>query len=117
MEVIFDKNEVSEIWIIHPDPRPRNSDQHRRLTHPRFLEIYKKILKPGGVVRLKTDNTGLFGYSLEVPQSRTDINDLDFTDNLYGSSLNEENHGIKTRYEEEFTAEGHSIKYLKYSFK
>lgn len=117
LEQYFDENEVSEIWIIHPDPRPKKSDQHRRLTHRRFLEIYKNIMKKEGIVRLKTDNTGLYEYTLEVLKQRPDITNLVFTDNLYESPLNAENYGIKTRYEEEFTAEGHSIKYLKYSYK
>ena len=116
IEHFFAKDEVSEIWIVHPDPRPRKSDRHRRLTHPRFLGIYKKIIKKGGMIRLKTDNTGIFEYTLEVLNERNDICNLEFTNDLYNSSFNSEHYGIKTRYEEEFTADGHDIKYLKFSF-
>ena len=115
LENFFADNEIAEIWIVHPDPRPKISDRHRRLTNPRFLEIYKKLVTPGGIIRLKTDNTGFYEYSLEVLRDRNDIKDLDFTNDLYQSPLNAENHGIRTRYEEEFTAGGHKIKYLKYS--
>lgn len=112
----FAREEVNEIWIVHPDPRPKKSDRHRRLTHPRFLEIYKNIIAAEGIVRLKTDNTGLYEYTLEVLRERNDIRKLEFTDDLYKSRLYSEHFGIKTRYEEEFTAEGHDIKYLKFSF-
>jgi tRNA (guanine-N7-)-methyltransferase len=42
----FPPHSIQEIWIIHPDPRPRNADARRRLTHPRFLSMYQKLLKP-----------------------------------------------------------------------
>jgi len=117
LETYFENDEVSQIWIVHPDPRPKKSDAHRRLTHPRFLEIYKKLLKPGGIIRLKTDNTTLYQYSLEILKDRKDIQNLAHTDDLYSSPLLAEHFGIKTRYEKEFTAEGHKIKYLKFIFK
>jgi tRNA (guanine-N7-)-methyltransferase len=113
----FEEDEISEIWIVHPDPRPKKSDRHRRLTHPRFLEIYRKLVRKDGLIRLKTDNTGLFEYTLEVLKERKDIRNLEYTDDLYNSPLNQEHYGIITRYEQEFTAEGHTIKYLKFSFK
>jgi tRNA (guanine-N7-)-methyltransferase len=116
VEEYFAPKEVSEIWVVHPDPRPKKSDRHRRLTHPRFLEIYKNIICKDGIVRLKTDNTGLYEYTLEILNERNDIRNLEFTDDLYNSSMYAEHYGIKTRYEEEFTAEGHDIKYLKFSF-
>jgi tRNA (guanine-N7-)-methyltransferase len=116
IEQFFAEDEVSEIWIVHPDPRPKKSDRHRRLTHPRFLEIYKEIIRKEGIVRLKTDNTDLYEYTLEVLNERNDICNLECTTDLYNSTFYLEHYGIKTRYEEEFTAEGHDIKYLKFSF-
>ena len=116
IEEYFSANEVSEIWIVHPDPRPKKSDRHRRLTHPRFLEIYKNIISKDGIIRLKTDNTGLYEYTLDVLNERNDIRNLEISNDLYNSPLYSEHYGIKTRYEEEFTAEGHDIKYLKFSF-
>lgn len=108
--------EVNEIWITFPDPRPRKRDIKRRLTSPRFLAIYKRLLKPGGYVRLKTDNTGLFEYSLEELQNRKDVLDLKFTDDVYNSDLRPECFDIKTRYEEEFASKGERIKYLRFRF-
>jgi tRNA (guanine-N7-)-methyltransferase len=89
------------MWITFPDPRPRKRDIKRRLTNPRFLDMYKRIVRPGGYIRLKTDNTQLYEYTLEELLLRTDIQDLK---------------DIKTRYEEEFTAKGERIKYLRFHF-
>jgi len=102
IENFFEDGEVDEIWITFPDPRPRLRDIKRRLTSPRFLEIYKRLLRPGGYVRLKTDNTGLYEFSLEALQSRNDITDLKFTADVYNSDLRPECFDIRTRYEEAF---------------
>jgi tRNA (guanine-N7-)-methyltransferase len=45
LDQFFELNEVDEIWIVFPDPRPRDRDEKRRLTNPRYLDLYKKILK------------------------------------------------------------------------
>jgi tRNA (guanine-N7-)-methyltransferase len=116
IESFFDRGEVDELWITFPDPRPRKRDSKRRLTGPRFLGFYKNLLKPEGYLRLKTDNTLLFEYTLEVLHERNDISDLEFTRNLYESALRAECFDIKTRYEEEFAAKGESIKYLRFRF-
>lgn len=113
----FDPGEVDEIWITFPDPRPRDRDEKRRVVHSRFLDIYKSIISASGIVRLKTDNTGLFEYALEALKSRTDVIDLQFTFDLYHSEYVEECHDIRTRYEKKFSAEGHDIKYLRFQFK
>lgn len=112
----FKPNEVAEIWLTFPDPRPRGRDERRRLTFPRFLEMYKIILKPEGWFRFKTDNTDLFDYTLEVLAERNDIKDLEYTKDLYESPLNAEHFGIKTKYEQKFYEAGERIKYLKFRF-
>lgn len=117
LENFFAEGEIDEIWMTFPDPRPRKRDIKRRLTSPRFLAMYKSLLKPKGVVRLKTDNTALFEYTLEEVSAREDITDLQFTRDLYQSPLRPECFDIRTRYEEEFTAKGENIKYLRFRFK
>lgn len=117
LEKFFEAGEVDEIWITFPDPRPKLRDEKRRLTSPRFIDIYKNILRKEGWVRLKTDNTDLFEYSLEVLQSREDVVLHAHTFDLYQSSMEHECFDIQTRYERKHTAMGETIKYLKFQFK
>ena len=116
LDKFFEPGEVNEFWIIFPDPRPKSSDEHRRLTSPKYLEVYKQLIKPGGTIHFKTDNTELFEYTLEVLESRRDIRDLKFTRELYESEYAEAHHGIKTKYEHQFSEQGCIIKYLKFQF-
>jgi tRNA (guanine-N7-)-methyltransferase len=116
LEKFFMPGEINEIWIIFPDPRPKSSDENRRLTSPKYLEIYHKLMKKGGMIHFKTDNTALFEYTLELLQSRDDIQDLEFTWELYNSKYAADHHGIKTKYEHQFSEQGHDIKYLKFRF-
>lgn len=116
VECFFGPQEVDEIWITFPDPRPKKRDIKRRLTNSRYLELYKKIIKPGGYVRFKTDNTDLFNYSLEEIQSRSDIDDFRYTHDLYESDLRPECFDIKTKYEQMFASQGEKIKYLRFRF-
>lgn len=116
VESFFEPAEVDELWITFPDPRPRKRDIKRRLTSPRYLEMYKRLVKPGGWVRFKTDNTPLFDFTLDVLQNRTDVHGLVYTHDLYASDLRAECFDIKTRYEEMFAAKGETIKYLRFAF-
>lgn len=116
IENFFEPGEVNEIWLTFPDPRPRKRDVKRRLTSPRYLDAYKRLLSQGGFVRLKTDNTGLYEYTLEQLQLRSDISDLAFTADVYTSELKNECFDINTRYEQEFTQKGEKIKYLRFRF-
>jgi tRNA (guanine-N7-)-methyltransferase len=117
IETFFEVSELDEVWLTFPDPRPRKRDIKRRLTSPRFLEMYKRILKPSGYFRFKTDNTPLFDYTLEELSLRDDLVDFQFTHDLYNSDLRVECFDIKTRYEEMFEAKGEKIKYLRFQFK
>jgi tRNA (guanine-N7-)-methyltransferase len=116
IENFLEPDEVDEIWITFPDPRPRKRDIRRRLTSPRFLEIYKSLMKPGRKLYLKTDNIQLFEYTLEVLQSRDDVINLECTYDLYNSPMAPEAFGIKTKYEKKFNAEGEDIKFLRFQF-
>lgn len=116
IENFFLSGEIDEIWITFPDPRPRKRDIKRRLTSPRYLTIYKQLLKPGSYFRFKTDNTPLFHYTLEEVQSRNDIQDLKYTENLYESEYRPECFDIKTKYEQQFADQGETIKYLRFKF-
>lgn len=62
----FEPGEVEEIWITFPDPQLRVSHAKKRLTHPKYLRHYQKILKPGGKIHLKTDSPDLYKFTLTV---------------------------------------------------
>jgi len=116
LEVFFESGEVDEIWITFPDPRPKGRDERRRLTNERFLELYKNILKPGGWVHLKTDNLGLYDYSMEVLSSHNQVMVLNYTSDLYNSEFLKDHFGLQTTYEKRYLDEGIKIKYLKFRF-
>lgn len=111
----FGESEVQEIWITFPDPHHLQSGIKRRLTNERFLEEYKKILKPKGLIHLKTDSEDFFDYSVESLKS-FGVENLTSTKDLYNSDLNVRHFGIKTRFEQIFTDKGFSIKYLSCEF-
>ncbi len=110
----FTEGEVDEIWITFPDPHPRKGRAKRRLTSPKFLAVYEKLLKPGGKIHLKTDDPPVFDYSLETVQEENwnleaSIRDVHGTDST--TVLKE----IRTHYEERFIKEGRKIHYLRAS--
>lgn len=64
IEGLFADGEVDEIWITFPDPQIKYKRTKHRMTNSGFLQLYKKILKPDGVVNLKTDSEFMHGYTL-----------------------------------------------------
>jgi len=116
IESFFEAGEVDEVWLTFPDPLPRKRDAKRRLSSARYLDMYKKILQPNGYFRFKTDNTDLFNFTLEELSYRNDIQDFEYTHDLYQSALRPECYDIKTKYEEMFSAQGELIKYLRFKF-
>jgi tRNA (guanine-N7-)-methyltransferase len=62
---IFPPNCFQEIWINFPEPHPKKKRAKNRFTHPRYLNMYATLLKPGGTLHLKTDHSELFEWSLE----------------------------------------------------
>jgi tRNA (guanine-N7-)-methyltransferase len=108
--------EAAELWITFPDPRPRDRDAKRRITGPRFMDLYRQVLQPGGTVHLKTDNQPLFDFTLEGLHKRNDVLELDYTHNLYDSPLYGDEQQIATDYERKFSAQGKKICYLRFRF-
>lgn len=110
----FDPGEVAEIWITFPDPQPQKTREKQRLTHPRFLEKYRILLGSGGIVHLKTDNTGLFEYTREVLRELKMQPEFE-SENVYNLGLPEDHIlYVKTNYEQIFTAKGETIKYISF---
>lgn len=61
----FEAGEVAQLYLNFSDPWPKKRNAKRRLTYPTFLKTYQAILQPAGVIQFKTDNRGLFEYSLQ----------------------------------------------------
>ena len=103
---IFEVGEADKIFLNFSDPWPKDRHADRRLTSPYFLDIYDRILKSDGVIEFKTDNVGLFEYSLKVIKDskwRLDFCSFDF----HSEKESEEN--IMTEYEEKFAGQGNKI--------
>lgn len=101
----FEENEVSRIYLTFSDPWPKNRHEKRRLTFKTFLSIYENILHPDGELHFKTDNQGLFEYSITsfskygmiIEELYLDLHNSDVEDN------------IMTEYEERFSKKGNRI--------
>ncbi|WP_156307802.1 tRNA (guanosine(46)-N7)-methyltransferase TrmB [Sphingobacterium endophyticum] len=111
----FNPGEIAEIWITFPDPQPQDSREKKRLTNPVFLERYKTILVPEGIMHLKTDNDGFYAYTLEQIEIQ-DLPKLKETTDLYHSDLVDEVLSIKTYYEKKYLAEDKNINYVQWKF-
>lgn len=109
----FDANEVDEIWITFPDPQPQESRAKKRLTSPRFLNLYKNILKKGGCIHLKTDSTLMYEFTMEMIAEAC-LPVIRQTADLYKAPFLDEHLSIKTTYEKIFTEKGEKIKYVQF---
>jgi tRNA (guanine-N7-)-methyltransferase len=106
--------EVSEIWITFPDPHLRISRAKKRLTHPRFLRLYQKILKTNGLVHLKTDSPVLFDFTkliLELYGLPVQA----YSEDVYAQAVIPDELAIKTHYEMLDIAQSKKIFYLSFS--
>jgi len=120
LDKYFFQNTVTEIWITFPDPFPKKKQIKHRLTSPHFLNIYQKILKPDGIIHLKTDDISLFNYSVEAAmQKNWHIQEI--INNIYNftpqitKNKNFSKHiiDIQTAYEKKHLQSGRQIHYCK----
>ena len=85
IEAFFGPGEVSEIWLTFSDPQLRGSE-NARLSSPLFLERYRKFLKPGGIVHLKTDSRYLYEYTRAVCKVN-ELQVLAYGTDIYGEGI------------------------------
>ena len=113
--IIGDAKELAEnvkphsldcIYLNFSDPWPKAGHAKRRLTHSNFLTIYKNLLKEDGVLRLKTDNVGLFDFTLEEFEA-FGMEILWQTRDLHNTDKNTDN--VMTEYEKNFSDKGTPI--------
>lgn len=94
------------IYLNFSDPWPKKGHSKRRLTYRGFLDIYRSVLKEGGILKLKTDNVSLFDFSLEEFEA-AGLEILMQTRDLHRSDYAEGN--IMTEYEKNFSDKGMNI--------
>ena len=114
---IFGLAEVDELWITFPEPQPNSPRSKKRFTSSQFLKRYIKILKPAGIIHLKTDNDLVYESTLELIQSDKHL--LHFASNdLYLNTSSDQLMdvmAVQTHYEKIWLAKGFKIKYLYFS--
>ncbi|WP_347373321.1 tRNA (guanosine(46)-N7)-methyltransferase TrmB [Aequorivita sp. Q41] len=114
---IFDENEVDEIWITFPDPQIKYKRTKHRLTNEEFLQKYKKVLKPDGVMHLKTDSEFMHGYTLGLLHGLGENIEYAHHD-VYGShGAPEAVTNIQTFYENQYLEQGKKITYIRFKFR
>lgn len=113
LEKYFVKEEIKEIWITFPDPFLRASKTSKRLTSPRFLSIYQRLLPKGAVINLKTDSQELFDFTLEtIAEQGCIITNL--IENVYANGHPEGLLGIQTFYEKMHLEDNRIIKFVSF---
>lgn len=110
----FNEGEVDEIWITFPDPQLRTSKAKKRLTHPRFLKLYHQILKPQGIIHLKTDSPDLFDFTKTVI-NLLELNTISENNNIYAEKEISAALNIKTHYEKMDIARSNRTHYLSFT--
>ena len=110
----FDTNEVEEIWIVFSDPFLKKGREKNRLTHERFLHAYQQIMKPGGIINLKTDSKVLYDFTLEVIAEQNCTIHQNIPD-IHGQGKATGPLAIQTYYESLHLADGRTIYYVSFS--
>lgn len=111
LDQFFGENEVDEAWIVFSDPYIKK--ERKRLTHPKFLKLYRKVMKPGAVINLKTDSDVLYEYTKEVI-GQEGLELLVDEPNVHKNRSDDPKLSIITFYEQMHLEKGKTIKYLSF---
>jgi tRNA (guanine-N7-)-methyltransferase len=116
INAVFGEGEVDEIWLTFSDPQKEKP--RKRLTSPLFLERYAHLLKPGGIIHLKTDSVLLHEYTLEVI-AEEGHHILECSNDIYGDGKPKDEvlTTIQTAYEKRFLGEGMKITHVSFRLK
>lgn len=107
----FGRDEVDEIWITFPDPQPNK--ERNRLTSPKFIQRYREILKPNGIINLKTDSREFYEYTLDVIKTEG-WGLLVNIENVYQPPCDPILTEIQTFYEKMWLKEGRMVSYIRF---
>lgn len=107
------KGKVDTIWLTFSDPWPKDRHEKRRLTYKYFLNLYKQILTPNGVIKFKTDNDKLFNYSIDhMKENGLKLSNV--TNDFHSHKSSKGN--VMTGYEKKWSESGKKINYLEARF-
>jgi len=109
IRMFFADGEVSEIWLTFPDPQMKKT--RRRMTATNFIENYRRIMVPNGIIHLKSDSNFMYRYT-EAMVAENKLEVIRQTDDLYHSELLDEILSIQTFYEKQWLDRGLTIKYV-----
>jgi len=113
----FEENEVDEIWITFPDPQIKYKRTKHRLTNQSFLDLYRNVLKPNGLMHLKTDSEFMHGYTLGLLHGMEEEITYAHHD-VYGNNMSpKEVTEIQTFYEQQYLDEGKKITYISFKLR
>ena len=111
ISLFFGKGEVAEIWLTFPDPQMKKT--RKRLTATNFIESYRQIMVPNGIIHLKSDSNFMYCYTdAMVAENKFEV--IRQTDDLYNSEILDDVLSIQTFYEKQWLDRGLSIKYLSF---
>lgn len=110
----FDKNEIDEFWITFPDPFPKERRAKKRMTSSKFLTLYQKVLKPGGLLHLKTDSTLMYDFTLDTVAEMNHQVVYSSADIYREADASPDVTELQTYYERRWIEEGRIIKYLQF---
>ena len=117
IEHAFGEGEVDEIWITFPDPQIKYKRTKHRMTNSDFLQRYKKIIKPEGIIHLKTDSEFMHGYTLGLLHG-AGHEVLYANHNVYKQEGSpEEVTSIQTHYESLYLEKNKPITYIRFKIK
>lgn len=111
----FEPGELAGVYLNFSDPWPKARHDKRRLTYHKRLENYFQVMGEDGFVEFKTDNEGLFEFTLEEIQllAEKDLEMAEMTRDLHGTDSQLESRQVTTEYEDKFRAAGKNINYVK----
>jgi tRNA (guanine-N7-)-methyltransferase len=111
IRMFFAEGEVAEIWLTFPDPQMKKA--RKRLTASNFIESYRQIMTPNGIIHLKSDSNFMYRYT-EAMVAENQFEVIRQTDDLYQSEILDSVLSIQTFYEKQWLDRGLSIKYLSF---
>ncbi len=107
------KGKVDLVWLTFSDPWPKNRHEKRRLTHINYINIYKKFIAKGGVLKFKTDNDKLFEWTVDhLIENKLTLANI--TRDFHNHKSSKEN--VMTGYEKKWSSTGKAINYLEIRF-